>query len=332
MCGLAGIVIKEEKRNAGQMASIRHLAGELLMSAQVRGDHATGLAIIDRDGQYLIHKRALPAKELVATDEFEAAIALIDENTGAVIGHTRYATQGSPKISKNNHPIRAGSVIGAHNGWVSNDDELFSKYGLKRFAEVDSEVLFRMLDSAETPDDFYKDMLKNVQGKVSMVWADVEYPEHVYIFKGNNPLEMVFIKSLGVYAYASTLEILKEALLYGGIIKYRRAKIKDWTAIRIDTKTFNMVKTGGVKIQKAKKRTTYYNTGGYNYGSGWTYSEKYGGYLYTSHETPKTKVAKESDTVDGYVPRYSYRDKLVKTDDGSQIKMFEFKNKKKGNK
>ena len=343
MCGLAGIIIKDVKRTKGQMADIRNLAGELLISAEVRGNHATGLAIIDRDGEYLIHKKPLSAKELVATDDFLASTELIENKTGAVIGHTRYATQGSPKVNRNNHPIRAGSVIGAHNRWVANDDELFSKYGLDRFAEVDSEVLFRMINSAETPETFMKDMLKNVSGKVSMVWADVEYPEYVYVFKGNNPLSMVYLKSLKIFVYGSTMEIVEEAMKYAGLKGYKPYGIKKWTVIRINTKTFKMLKTNDVKIKKHITQKSYGYLNRYDsYGYGWNYSSEYGGYWCSNTKTSKKgKKAvsnelgtKKGDcgTVSGYVPRYSYRDKLVKSNDGSQIKLFEFKNKKKGNK
>ena len=331
MCGLAGVIIKDKNRSAGRMADIQNLVSELLVAAEVRGNHASGMAIVDRTGEYLIHKRPMSATVMTKTDDYNAALDLVDENTGAVIGHTRFATQGSPKVNKNNHPIRAGNVIGAHNGWVSNDDELFEKYNLKRFAEVDSEVLFRMIDSADTPETFFKDMLKNVSGKVSMVWSDVEKPEYVYVFKGNNPLEMVHIKSLGILVYASTNKILYNAIKWAGMNRMKREKVelKDWTVMRINTGDFQYKKTGGIKIAAPVVR---------KYSAYDAYSGKYNGYSWggnTTYTKPKNKpkTAKNGcDTVQGFVPRYSYKDKMVKTADGSQVRIFDFNNKKKGGK
>jgi len=323
MCGLAGIVIEEKKRTESEMSEIQNLTGELLSAAQVRGAHASGMAIVDRDGAYLIHKRPMAAKVMVRTKEFNEAVDLIDKSTGAVICHTRYATQGSPKVNRNNHPIRTGTVIGTHNGWVSNDDELFAKYDLKRFAEVDSEVLFRMIEKSETPETFFDDMLKNVSGKVSMVWADVEKPEYVYIFKGNNPLEMVYIRRLGIIAYASTWEILIDALKWSGIGNgFERMEMKRWSVTRINTKTFKMKKTNDVKIRIPKPVS-------YHYGSNWNSGLHTRSIPFSAKSKKTANKGKYDGTIAGFVPRYTHQDTLAT--DGSVVKTVNF-DKKKGSK
>ncbi|MAF43140.1 MAG: hypothetical protein CMI54_03075 [Parcubacteria group bacterium] len=321
MCGLAGVVIKQKNRSKSELGEIQNLVSELLCAAEVRGSHASGMAIVDRDGAYLIHKKPMAATDMVRTEEFGSALDLIDKNTGAAICHTRFATQGSPKINKNNHPLRAGTVIGTHNGWVSNDDELFDKYSLKRFAKVDSEVLFRMIDSADTPETFYKDMLKNVSGKVSMVWADIEFPEYVYMYKGNNPLHMVYLEAYEIFAYASTAAILNEALKWSGMQLATRKGMSftDWTAIRINTKTGEIKKTKNVKLDiPVYKYNTAWNAG-------------YLGNRYTDAVTAKQpNTTKYGGTVAGFVPRYSWREKLAA--DGSTIKTANVNGKKKGDK
>ena len=50
--------------------------------------------------------------------------------------------RGGERINRNNHPIRAGDVIGTHNGTIYNADYLFRRFKLPRFAQVDSELLF----------------------------------------------------------------------------------------------------------------------------------------------------------------------------------------------
>ena len=64
--------------------------------------------------------------------------------------HTRYATQGIPEWNDNNHPIITGSVVGVHNGHVSNDDWMFKCVedyvgNDVRIAHVDSEAIFAAL-------------------------------------------------------------------------------------------------------------------------------------------------------------------------------------------
>lgn len=41
---------------------------------------------------------------------------------------------------------QVGIIIGTHNGTIYNADYLFRRLGLPRYAEVDSELLFRLAD------------------------------------------------------------------------------------------------------------------------------------------------------------------------------------------
>tara|TARA_B100000315_G_C14578735_1_gene589299 strand:- start:2275 stop:3195 length:921 start_codon:yes stop_codon:yes gene_type:complete len=256
MCGLAGMFLKNANRSKADYNLIGEVISSLLVEASIRGRHATGLAIVDRDGGNTIRKSPVSAERFVSLYNYKQALNWIDNRTGALIGHTRYATKGSPLRNRNNHPIKAGTVIGTHNGSVWNDDELFDKYNLERYAEVDSEVLFRMFDVAGDDNQFFDDMLPNVRGVVSAVWSDLEFPEHVYVFKGNNPLEMVYIKDLKAYAYASTVEILLdglEAVIPDAIVK--PVKIPKWSVMRINTSNFK-IKTNSARISRLSSTQT----------------------------------------------------------------------------
>ena len=62
----------------------------------------------------------------------------------------REFTKGIPGVNDNNHPIRYGSVVGAHNGHLSNDDELFAQFGKPRSTRritVDSEAIMMLADT-----------------------------------------------------------------------------------------------------------------------------------------------------------------------------------------
>ena len=61
-----------------------------------------------------------------------------------LLGHTSWRTRGDERVNHNNHPIRAGEVIGTHNGTICNADYLFRRWKLRRFAEVNSGALFWM--------------------------------------------------------------------------------------------------------------------------------------------------------------------------------------------
>jgi hypothetical protein len=41
-------------------------------------------------------------------------------------------------------PLRSGDCLGTHNGTVVNADALFRRFRLRRYAEVDSEIIFRL--------------------------------------------------------------------------------------------------------------------------------------------------------------------------------------------
>ena len=289
MCGLVGIINKrDDSRTMFEGRKIRDSFIKMTKTANTRGGHSTGFAIIQRDGDYLLCKRDKNAYNFFLQKSVLNALDFIDHNeTSAIIGHTRYSTQGSPKNNENNHPIRANNTIGTHNGSVWNDDELFHKFGLERFAEVDSEVLFRLYEYSENFKDFI-DKLKLVKGRVSMVWQDLEFPEYVYLFKGNNPLEIAYVPSLKSLAYGSTKEIVES----GFSEKLRWININPNTLVRVNTDTLKMMKTDA----RIKEGTNSY----------FRFDSKIGASVRVKPKTCKPK--KETHT--RFIPRYSYRDRL----------------------
>ena len=314
MCGLAGIILKDVNRSDETYEKAGEVVSSLLKAAAIRGRHATGVAMIEKNGGQMIRKAALPADYFVKTPIYTEAVETMDNSTGAILGHTRYATQGSPKVNSNNHPIKAGSVVGTHNGWVSNDDELFDKFNLDRFAEVDSEVLFRMFDKASNLGEFKEKMLSKVKGAVSMVWADSEFPNYVYIFKGNNPFEMVYLKEYKMFAYASTKEILMDGLMESVpntiMSKYN---IEDWTLLRVDVNNFK-IKKYDAQIDIYRARTL---------GSTNNHVNKYG--------APSPLLKRGT----GVVKKNSHRDmceSFQKASDGSTLRLFNYKKNNKRSK
>lgn len=61
---------------------------------------------------------AVPAGQFVIDKTFHEVLAGIDNRTTILLGHTRRRTRGDERIDRKNHPIRAGDVIGTHNGTI----------------------------------------------------------------------------------------------------------------------------------------------------------------------------------------------------------------------
>ena len=113
MCGLFGFL-----RYGEAIKNLSTLTNSLAEQSAVRGTDATGIAF-NEGGKLKIIKDGKSAYEL----DFK-----LGDDICTVIGHTRHSTQGSEKKNCNNHPF-PGKVGGlhfalAHNGVISNDDEL----------------------------------------------------------------------------------------------------------------------------------------------------------------------------------------------------------------
>lgn len=125
MCGLFGAF-----GNGINIATLRAAA-----SAQVaRGSHAFGVAWIDADGR--LHAFKSPGSLLSNIDVLDRCAGAI-----AVVGHTRFATHGTPADNANNHPHQADGGWLCHNGVVPNHEEIADEMDLLPMTECDSEVL-----------------------------------------------------------------------------------------------------------------------------------------------------------------------------------------------
>lgn len=238
MCGLAGIIRnKNSKADWLDIWDSTAVFEEILIKAQSRGRHASGYAIINEDG-FNLYKRPISASELILSEKhFSLMHDYIGHYTHAIIGHTRYATQGTPQISYNNHPIRIGSTIGTHNGSIWNDSELANDYNIDRNGEVDSEILFQIIENCNF-DEFILDKLPNVNGLISSVWADIDQPNIIYVLKGNKPLSMIYSKRFDSLFYAS-LDSHLENLEY----------LKDGRFIELEENTLYKIDTNGLTIE-----------------------------------------------------------------------------------
>jgi glutamine---fructose-6-phosphate transaminase (isomerizing) len=171
MCGIAGYSLRPDSPVSRTLAAQALLAG-----IAERGADAVGYASRSEDGTVAITKLR------------GGASALLDEiavPTGAqqALIHVRDFTKGHPEIAANNHPIRHGSVVGIHNGLVTNDDALLERYELRRHEPemtVDSEAIFALMEHRRHDPR----ALSELRGAMAAAWLDERDPDTLYLARG----------------------------------------------------------------------------------------------------------------------------------------------------
>jgi glucosamine 6-phosphate synthetase-like amidotransferase/phosphosugar isomerase protein len=220
MCGQAGIIFGTKRRTPEERKHLADIFTQLLLLNQERGPFATGVALVNRDGTYQVHKEPLPAHKFVQEKTYQEILYNITDEATILMGHTRWPTHGSVLNNTNNHPIVVGTngrkVIGTHNGAISNADALFRHFEFTRIGQVDSEILFRMADSSIRKGRFHVPTLLDYfdlcRGQMSTVTVTTTDPGMVFIVKGNKPLELCYHREYQTIAYASDPSYLVETL------------------------------------------------------------------------------------------------------------------------
>lgn len=209
---------------------LRKLTQALANAAEERGTDAAGISYIN-EGKVVIFERPKSAHKL----HFNPP-----EGTAAVMGHTRMATQGDKKLNFNNHPFY-GAVGGitfsfAHNGVLWNDKELRKdKLIPDTHIETDSYAACQLIESQQKLDfDSLRYMAETVEGNFTFTILNDE--NSLYIVKGSNPMCLFHFKDIGLYVYASTENIMKNALKKVGLHKfaYERIETDEGGILRID--------------------------------------------------------------------------------------------------
>ena len=203
MCAVFGFL---DYKGKVSNAILKKLIHYLSVAAEVRGTDATGIAYV-RDSSMVTYKKPKPAHKVKL---------FFPRGTRAVIGHTRFTTQGSEKRNCNNHPFEGHygteSFALAHNGVLYNDRELRREQHLPTTPiETDTYVAVQLLEQGQNLDtENIKRMAELVEG--SFVFTILRNDNTLFLVKGNNPLTLYHFPALGLYVYASTKSILDNAL------------------------------------------------------------------------------------------------------------------------
>lgn len=231
----------------------KKLTQALANAAEERGTDAAGISYV-HGNDVVIFKRPKPAHKL----HFSFA-----EGTMAVMGHTRMTTQGDEKHNYNNHPFPglAGdtSFAFAHNGVLWNDKELRKdKLIPDTHIETDSYAACQLIEAQQKLDfDSLRDMAETVEGNFTFTVLDQN--NNLYIIKGSNPMCLLHFPALGLYVYASTESIMKNALKRVGLHKYayERVQTDEGDILRID-------KTGVIERAEFEPRLFRSRYGGWH--------------------------------------------------------------------
>ncbi len=179
---------------------------EISINAESRGTDATGISYV-RNGRIFTFKKAKPAHRMKL---------VFPADTTALIGHNRMTTQGDAKHNWNNHPFEGKTITHsfslAHNGVIYNDSSLQkSEHFPATKIETDSYVAVQLLEKLNAVDSTaLKTVAETVIG--SFVFTVLRDDNVLFLVKGDNPLTLLHFPEYGLYLYASTTEILVEAL------------------------------------------------------------------------------------------------------------------------
>lgn len=186
---------------------LTELLKELSIAAECRGTDATGISYV-KDGNMVTFKKAKPAHKVRL---------YFPKGTTAVIGHTRFTTQGSEKHNYNNHPFEGrtetNSFALAHNGVLHNDRKLRHDLNLPTTKiETDSYIAVQLLEMQNKVDEAsLRYTAETVSG--NFVFTVLRNDNTLFLIKGDNPLTICHYPELGLYVYASTHDILAHALM-----------------------------------------------------------------------------------------------------------------------
>jgi glucosamine 6-phosphate synthetase-like amidotransferase/phosphosugar isomerase protein len=200
MCGIAGFCL-----NPKHHVNTTELASQMLLDIEHRGYHATGVAWINKEGKRAITKAPISASRFIAT---KAGQNVCKDATTAIL-HTRWATQGSPTINDNNHPIPRGKIVLTHNGHISNDDQLFKQLKVDRIGQVDSEAVAALL--AFTKGQHPAEVLTRIQGSAALAWITQDQGDTLHLARVSNSPLWIGQTLTGSLVYGSTEETIENA-------------------------------------------------------------------------------------------------------------------------
>jgi len=168
---------------------------EMFYLLEARGHDACGWAWQDKEGKLQLFKVARRSSEVIKTPYWK-----FPPLAKSMIFHTRAATQGTVKDSRNNHPLlgKEGKRVLVHNGIISNEHQ----FGITT-DKVDSLAILRALESEDDP----VVGLNKLQGSFAIGVLHADSPDLI-LARHYSPIEVIYDKLEDILYFASELRML----------------------------------------------------------------------------------------------------------------------------
>lgn len=201
MCGLFGF----QWVKAPDKAKARILVSVLTAEMDHRGGDSWGW--YSSDGQTMHHRGR---GELSRSGQ-----AMTMAKRQSVIAHTRRATTGHVK-KENCHPFALETLVGAHNGIVSNHEALNAAYNRK--CSVDSQHIFHHLEEQAPLDE--------IEAYGAIAWQLKAEPDAIRLGRFNGGELSVVSTQYGLI-FASTLLAISRAIALAGMGEFTSYQVDD---------------------------------------------------------------------------------------------------------
>lgn len=221
MCGIVGIIGK----------SARDVVLNGLKKLEYRGYDSAGIYLNDLNGHEYLTKAVGRIKNL--EDK------LSDNEQGLVgIGHTRWATHGTPSIA-NSHPHYSSDkrFYLVHNGVIENYAELKEKYlsDVSFNSDTDTEVVVQLIAKIAKEKCLsgflaFKEALKLINGSYAFLLVDNKEPDHIFIAKNKSPMMLGIGDGFNIIA-SDAISVLDQTKLF---IDLQDGDVADVTASAIN--------------------------------------------------------------------------------------------------
>jgi glucosamine--fructose-6-phosphate aminotransferase (isomerizing) len=182
MCGIVGYV--------GNKQALPIII-EGIKRLEYRGYDSSGIAIINTDGELVIHKKEGKIVEL--EQSFPKGVNF---ETHLGIAHTRWATHGEPTtLNAHPHIDCTGKIAVVHNGIIENYKLLRDKLereGHTFISDTDTEVIAHLIEQfylkCHDMHNAVRMMLKQVEGTLGIAAINLDVPEKLYAARRGSPL------------------------------------------------------------------------------------------------------------------------------------------------
>lgn len=204
MCGIAGVRKYGDTPITGEEIVI------LLCALEHRGNHATGVALVNPDGIHVL-KAASPALFFTKSDDFRIFLTThLTPETSIALLHTRWATTGPPSENENNQPIFDGETAIVHNGMISNHNVLFNINKLQKSCETDSDIIRALVHTHGINEKGIRELCK-MNGSAAIACVSTKFPGMLLLARSGSPIVYGFSENGDKLYWASEAKALLTA-------------------------------------------------------------------------------------------------------------------------